>query len=47
MYEVLDDLLDIIWRQYGLEIVQACKNERSHKAHNFSAAHIDEDDAPF
>lgn len=47
VYEVLDDLMDSIWRQYGLEIVQACKNERTTNAQHFRAAYVDADDVPF
>ena len=47
VFQTLDDLIDVIWRQYGLDIQQAFKNDRMTNTHNFGPASIDEDDVPF
>lgn len=47
VYETLDDLIDIIWRQYGPDIQQVFRNEHTYNAKNFRSASIDENDVPF
>lgn len=47
VYEILDDLMDVIWRQYGKDIGRALKHDRTYDAKDFSSAGIDEDDVPF
>lgn len=46
VYEILDDLIDVIWRQYGPDIQQAFRNEHTYNAKTFSSASIDENDVP-
>ncbi len=47
VYEVLDDLIDVIWRLYGPDIQQVFKIERMYNANDFMPASIDENDVPF
>ncbi|MDP2369131.1 hypothetical protein [Rhodoferax sp.] len=47
VYEVLDDLLDVIWRQYGQDIQRAFKHDRTYNAKDFKPAGIGENDVPF
>ena len=46
VYEILDDLMDVIWRQYGQDIQRAFKHDRTH-AKDFRPAGIGENDVPF
>ena len=47
VYEILDDLMDVIWRQYGKDIQRALKHDRTYDAKDFSSPGIDETDVPF
>lgn len=47
VYETLDDLIDLIWRQYGLDIQQALKNQCAERDINFNLTNINQDDLPF
>lgn len=47
VYEILDDLIDVVWRQYGPDIQQAFRNEHTYNAKNFRSTSIDENDVPF
>lgn len=46
VYETLDDLIDRIWRQYGLDIQQAFKNQCADNADNFSLTNTNQGDLP-
>ena len=47
VYEILDDLIDVIWRQYGQDIQRAFKRDRTYNTKNFKQAGISADDVPF
>lgn len=47
VYAVLDDLIDLVWRQYGQDIRRVFRNEQTYNAKDFHSASIDEDDVPF
>ena len=47
VYETLDDLIDLIWRQYGLDIQHAFKNQCADSDNNFTPANTDQGDLPF
>ncbi len=47
VYETLDDLIDLIWRQYGLDIQQAFKNQCTNNADNLNLTNTNQGDLPF
>jgi hypothetical protein len=47
VYETLDDLIDLIWRQYGLDIQHAFKNQCADSDDNFKLTNINQGDLPF
>ncbi len=47
VYEILDDLIDAIWRQYGQVIQHTFKHDRTYNAKEFKPANIAENDVPF
>ena len=47
VYEILDDLINVIWRQYGRDIQRALKHDRTYNAKDFRSTGIDENNAPF
>ena len=47
IYETLDDLIDLLWRQYGLDIQHAFKNQCADSDNNFTPANTDQGDLPF
>lgn len=47
VYETLDDLIDLIWRQYGLDIQHAFKNQCADSDNNFNLTNINQGDLPF
>jgi hypothetical protein len=47
IYETLDDLIDLLWRQYGLDIQQAFKNDCAQSEHDFNFSTINKGELPF
>lgn len=47
VYEVLDDLLDVIWRSYGPQIQRTLRIECMRDAAGSIYAEIGDDDVPF
>jgi hypothetical protein len=47
VYETLDDLIDLIWRQYGLDIQHAFKNQCADSDNNSNLTNINQGDLPF
>jgi endonuclease/exonuclease/phosphatase (EEP) superfamily protein YafD len=47
VYEVLDELLDIVLRSYSLQIQQTLKFERTTQGQYFNCADIPEQEVPF
>jgi hypothetical protein len=47
VYETLDDLIDLIWCQYGLDIQHAFKNQCADSDDNFTLTNTNKGDLPF
>ena len=47
VYETLDDLIDLIWHQYGIDIQHAFKNQCAERDNNFNLTNINQGDLPF
>ena len=47
VYETLDDLIDLIWHQYGIDIQQAFKNQCTNNADNLNLTNTNQGDLPF
>ena len=47
VFETLDDLIDLIWRQYGLDIQHAFKIQCSDNADNFKLSNNNQGESPF
>ena len=47
VYQTLDDLINLLWLQYGLDIQHAFKNQCTHSADNITLANTNQGDLPF